>query len=371
MSALDHLGLALALAALAGVNLYLTAFMVGLAVRLDWPAFAETAALEGFANPAVMGVALVLFLVEFLVDKVPWADSLWDSIHTFLRPAGGALLAVGALAPGAGGLVGAGVAVLAVAAALLLHGTKAGVRLRINTSPEPFSNVVASVVEDALAACGFWFAASYPAAALPVFAAVLVLCGVAAPKLYRSSVAVLWLVWRKLRVPAGDAAAGEGDLATELTAEDGLALAEVVDGAEIGPVFVQFCITGKMRGAPGVGPNLRGRLIALAGQPGKLYFVRNKGWRGRVAAEIDVAGAMASHDSRFLSETVVLSCSSKRRLLHFHLHRGQHALAERIAGYLQRGDAADPVEGASLRPSGEGDSGWGGGGRGRRKRRKG
>jgi hypothetical protein len=340
MSGIEYLGLALALATLAGVYLYLTAFMVGLAVRLEWPAFAETAALDGFSNPAVMGVALVLFLVEFLVDKVPWADSLWDSIHTFIRPAGGALLALCALSPTAGGFAGAGVAVLAVSASLLAHSTKAGIRLRINTSPEPFSNIIASVIEDVLVACGFWLAGSSPGAALPVFVVVLVLFGIAAPKLYRSSMAVLWLIWRKLRVPAGKAAAGSDELPTALASDDESALSEFLGNVAVESVFAQFCVTGKVRGVPGLAPHLRGHLVALKGRRGELYFVGRKGWRGRRALAIDIAGAAASHDSRFLSETIVISCTADKCLLNFHLHRGQSALAEALADYLQEGGDA-------------------------------
>ncbi len=332
---MEHLGLALALATLAGFNLYLTTFLVGLGVRLGWFGAPEATGLDALANPAVMGVVLVLFLVEFLVDKIPWADSLWDTIHTFLRPAGAALLALGALDPEAGTMVRTGVTVLAVAAGLLAHMTKAGVRLRLNTSPEPFSNIGASVGEDLIVLAGFWLAALHPAIALWVFIALLVLMGVAAPALWRSSRAILWLIWRKLRMPADPKARGKAKFGKTLSAEDELAISEHFRVGEFKVALAQYCVTGKCRGIDGLGPHLRGMLVAAGDKPGWLYFVRRKGLRGRIASEIDAVGSVAGHESRFLSETVSVTNKSKKLLLNFDLHRGQYAAAEAIAGYLQ------------------------------------
>lgn len=335
MSPFAHFGLALALATLAGVNLYLTVFMVGLAVRLQWFGDWALSGLEVFANPAVMGVALVLFLVEFLLDKVPWVDSLWDSIHTFLRPAGGALLALSALAVGASPVAQTGMVILAVAASLLAHTTKAGIRLRINTSPEPFSNVAASVIEDVLVVAGFWLTLQSPTLAIPVFAGVLVLFALLAQRLIRSSRAILWLIWRKLRMPSDPKAHGRAKFSSQISGDDRLAVGEHFSAGSFEPSFTQFGVTGKTKGVSGLCANLRGTLIEARNKPGWLYFVRGRGLRGRQAVEVDVRGADISHESRFLSETVVIAGKGKKLLLTFHLHRGQHALAQALAEHLQ------------------------------------
>ena len=101
-----------------------------------------------FDNDVVIGAALVLYVVEFVADKIPWLDSLWDAIHTLIRPVGGALIAVAALgdaSPTVEGLV----ALLGGTLAAGTHFTKAGTRAAANTSPEPFSNWALSLAEDA------------------------------------------------------------------------------------------------------------------------------------------------------------------------------------------------------------------------------
>jgi len=151
---IDQLGIALGLATLAGLNLYLTVLVAGLAVRFEWVAlssgFGDLAAL---GNPWVIGVAGALFLIEFFADKLPFVDSVWDLVHTAIRPAGGIALALAAL--GDMHPVATVVAVLlAGSAALSTHGTKSGLRASLNLSPEPVSNSVASVTEDSLLLSG-------------------------------------------------------------------------------------------------------------------------------------------------------------------------------------------------------------------------
>jgi len=129
-----------------GINMYLTVAALGIAHRMeliDLPG-----KLEILANPVVIAVAGILFLIEFVADKIPYVDSAWDSVHTFIRPVGGAAIGYLALA-GYGPEWQVPVALLTGSIAFESHLTKATARAAINTSPEPLSNSVASLSEDA------------------------------------------------------------------------------------------------------------------------------------------------------------------------------------------------------------------------------
>ncbi|MEW6534627.1 MAG: DUF4126 domain-containing protein [Candidatus Auribacterota bacterium] len=128
-----------------GVNLYLTAAGLGIAHRLDW--LQLPGELETLANPLIIGIAVLMYIVEFFADKIPYVDSGWDTIHTLIRPLGGAALGYMALSD-AGPVLQYPVSLLTGAIALESHLTKATARLAINTSPEPVTNSVASVSED-------------------------------------------------------------------------------------------------------------------------------------------------------------------------------------------------------------------------------
>ena len=173
METLSLLGVALGFATLSGINLYLTTFLAGMAIRFNWLDLAEKyESLAVLANPWIIGVAGVLFLLEFFADKIPWLDSSWDAIHTFIRPVGGCLLALAAL-----GEMDPAVGVIAVllsgGTTLLTHASKAGSRLLINMSPEPVSNSIASLGEDALVIGGLSLMAFAPVVAFFVFLAVI------------------------------------------------------------------------------------------------------------------------------------------------------------------------------------------------------
>jgi hypothetical protein len=160
------LGTAVALAVASGLSLYGTVFVAGLAIRLGWvqlgPAFASFSALS---DPVVLSVAGGLFAVEFLADKVPVVDSVWDAIHTVIRPVGGALLAsraLGELSPVTEVLM----LLFLGGATLATHAAKATTRLAVNTSPEPVSNVLVSLTENGLVALAVWLALTHPLLAL-------------------------------------------------------------------------------------------------------------------------------------------------------------------------------------------------------------
>ncbi len=185
MNLIDQLGVALGLSALAGLNLYLTVLVAGCAVRFHWielsGSYQEMAVL---GHPWVLGVAGVLFLIEFFADKMPWVDSMWDLGHTVIRPAGAIFLTLAVL--GKMDPVAVTVAtLLAGGAALSTHGTKSGVRAFLNLSPEPISNSVASVTEDGLVLGGLGLIALAPGVALFVFIGVVILCTAAAIWLWR------------------------------------------------------------------------------------------------------------------------------------------------------------------------------------------
>src|SRR5438046_4478435 len=149
MERLNLLAVALGLAALVGVNLYLTVFATGLAIHFHWITLApDYQSLEVLANPWIITVAGVLYFLEFLADKIPWVDSIWDAVHTVIRPIGGALLAIQVLGHPSPALTVI-VALLAGGTSLIAHTAKAATRLASNTSPEPFSNIALSLGEDA------------------------------------------------------------------------------------------------------------------------------------------------------------------------------------------------------------------------------
>ncbi|MBL9178563.1 MAG: DUF4126 domain-containing protein [Verrucomicrobiaceae bacterium] len=185
MQILEQLGLGLGLASLAGLNLYLTVFLTGMLVRFDvLHLAAKYQTLEVLGHDWVLIAAGVLYAVEFFADKVPWLDSLWDSVHTFIRPMGGTILAMQALGemPAHMEVVGA---LLAGGAALTTHSAKAGTRLLANHSPEPASNIVLSIAEDILVVAGTLVMVLKPVIALCLFTAVLIVLWLLLPRLWR------------------------------------------------------------------------------------------------------------------------------------------------------------------------------------------
>jgi hypothetical protein len=161
MSPLETLGFALGTSFASGLNLYATVAAAGLFQRFGIVTLPEP--LQVLANPVVLGVTLTLFLVEFIADKIPYVDSAWDALHTFIRPPAAALLSYSAFA-------GEGVpeewklaaALLAGSVALTSHGAKASTRAAANASPEPVSNWTLSLLEDGFAVFLAWMAAEHP-----------------------------------------------------------------------------------------------------------------------------------------------------------------------------------------------------------------
>jgi Domain of unknown function (DUF4126) len=171
MDTVAFLGRTLGFSVAAGVNLYATVALIGLASRFGWVALPPEYAI--FDNDWVIASALFLYAVEFVADKVPWVDTLWDTVHTFVRPLGGAVVAVAALGDASPGMK-ALVALLGGTVAAGAHATKAGTRVVVNTSPEPFSNWIISLAEDGFVIALGLLALKYPLAALIVSSVVII-----------------------------------------------------------------------------------------------------------------------------------------------------------------------------------------------------
>jgi len=148
VSAIELIALASTVSLLAGWRLYLVTFAVGLAMKFGWVALPQQLhSLDVLANNWIIGIAALGTIAEFFADKVAWVDSLWDAVHSVVRPVGGALLSM-AIIDGGDPAWQVGSFLLGGGAALLAHAGKAGARALVNASPEPFSNIVVSTGED-------------------------------------------------------------------------------------------------------------------------------------------------------------------------------------------------------------------------------
>ncbi len=175
MGIMEIIGIAGSVALLSGWRLYLTVLATGLAMRYGAiPLPEHLQSLQVLANPWIMGAAGLAAFCEFFADKIMWLDSIWDAVHSLVRPLGGALLALAVIDPGDPAtqvlafILGGG-------ASLLAHGGKAGARAVINTSPEPVSNVAASTAEDVVTVGLLYLAYEYPVVAGAIALALLVL----------------------------------------------------------------------------------------------------------------------------------------------------------------------------------------------------
>jgi hypothetical protein len=177
MTGIELIALAASTSLLAGWRLYLVTLVTGLAMKFGYVALPEQLqALDVIANNWVIGIAAVGTFAEFFADKIAWVDSAWDGVHAFIRPLGGALLSLAIVDAGdpawqvASFLAGGG-------AALVAHAGKAGARALVNASPEPYSNVAVSTMEDVATGGLLALAIANPIAAA-IIAAILVFLSV-------------------------------------------------------------------------------------------------------------------------------------------------------------------------------------------------
>ena len=176
MGIVEIIGLAGSISLLSGWRIYLCTFAVGLAMRTGWLQLPEhIQSLDVLANPWVLGISAVGLTAEFFADKVPWLDSVWDGIHTLIRPIGGALLSM-AIVDAQDPTWQVISLLLGGSAALLSHSAKTGTRDAANTSPEPFSNMALSTGEDVVTGGLLALMLADPATAIVIAIVLLVAC---------------------------------------------------------------------------------------------------------------------------------------------------------------------------------------------------
>jgi len=257
MAGLDTLISLLGLPIASGINLYATILVLGLGQRFGWlQGLPEELAI--LANPIVLGLAGVLYSIEFFADKIPYLDTLWDGLHTFIRPAGAAYLA---LQSAAGYGPEAKLLAMFIGAALGLgsHATKAGTRLLVNTSPEPVSNSLVSIAEDFGVVALLALMYTYPWVALGVVLVLIALMAVIAPLLFR-------MIRFLLAGVAGVVASSFGTRDASLSPAPDWLTTKFPGSESAANARIYPCYARKVPGAPSFQP---GYLVVF---PGGLHF---------------------------------------------------------------------------------------------------
>ncbi len=185
MEHIASIGMAAALAWASGIRLYAVLFILGLVGHFHLFGWSLPKYLEVLGHPMVMGATGLLLFLEFFADKIPGLDSVWDAVHTFIRIPAGALLAAGVIGADDGNAWALVAALLGGTVTAGTHFLKSGSRVAINTSPEPVSNVVASVAEDAAVMGGLWLAFTHPLVFLGFFILFVLIAIWLIPKIWR------------------------------------------------------------------------------------------------------------------------------------------------------------------------------------------
>ena len=323
MDTLQQLAVALGLAGLSGLNLYLTVFVTGLAIQQHWIVLSDRYHdLAVLGDPAIIVIAGILYTLEFFADKVPWVDSLWDSVHTIIRPIGGAMLAIKVLGqpdPAFDVIIG----LMFGSVTLLTHTAKAGTRLLINGSPEPFSNIAMSLAEDATVVGGLALLNKHPFVFFTLMIAALAAIIYLAPKIFRSMRVKAWLAWRKLNASA--AQPGEISLPTHLTPDHDALFHKLNLLNERIAWAVPLITAGKKLPA-----HTGGHLVATVEDTRQVYFVGRRGF-SKIAAPLDLSGYKVAHETRFLCEKITLYPLDKRPKHVFLLDRSCSGIARKLA----------------------------------------
>jgi len=319
MNALVPLASALGLGVLAGTRLYLTVFVVGLLVRFDLLALPLA-----WRHASALGDTRILILaglgcaIEFVADKIPWVDSLWDTVHTVIRPVGAALVAA-SLFSGLDPVYQVALVLLAGGMAFTGHSAKAATRLAVNHSPEPFSNVALSLGEDAASAGALYLLVKHPWLLATAALIFLALFAWLAPRIYRAlraeltALRALWRHWLgRAREP-------------EVTAEDERLLKEMTGGGHAPVVFAAIG-TADVR-------ELRNRVGKLFLLDDQAVFLARR-WGRRVDRKI---GRVVSLEvrRRVLSDELALAGADGRRI-RFDLLAGQMERARAEADRYRR-----------------------------------
>jgi len=325
----NPIAVALSLACLAGIDLYLTVFATGLAIHLHWITLSPSyQSLEVLGQPWVIIIAGILYLLEFFADKVPWIDSAWDAVHTIIRPIGGALLALQVLGHHSP-IVDVLIILLGGSASLVTHTAKASTRLAANSSPEPASNIGLSVAEDVAVFGGLTLIHYNPILALSIFVIAIAAFLYFAPKVFRSMKAKIWLALNKLN------AAPDVRRAPTLPIALPSRLAPTFSKQNLLGETIAWavpCLSGRGRRIPA---NLFGALVATNEEPHKIVFVGRKNWKPFYQT-IDLEGSTVARDPQFLSENLVIVPKEGRGPKYcFLFTRSRGALVELIAEDLR------------------------------------
>ena len=298
MAPLQQLAGLLGVSVVSGVNLYLTVLVVGCAQRFHWVSGLPPD-LQVLAHPLVLGVAGGLFLLEFLADKVPFVTPVWDAIHTFIRPAGGALLALATV-----GQVSPALQVVAAITggtiALGAHGTKMGVRLLAHAAPEPGTHSLISLAEDLGVVGLLVLAYAHPQVAIPILVAILLAIAWLLPLVFRVAVFLVAALVARIRslFDPYPSAVPPRWVALRL-----LELGAPVD-SWVGRAFAR-----RVKGVPRLKPGYLARL------DGRWAFL-HRGWFGTKVVWMDEGRPQPAHiDPRVLWDDVVLQRAGKIQVL--------------------------------------------------------
>jgi hypothetical protein len=327
MDVLQTLAIALGLAALSGYSLYLTVFLTGLAVHFDWIHLApQYASLNVLADPAIIIISGILFVIEFFVDKIPWLDSLWDAIHTVIRPIGGALLAIQALGH-PGPVFNVIVGLIAGAVTFTSHSVKTGTRLIVNQSPEPFSNVAVSLGENLLVGGMFALLWTHPIVTLCILVVFFSVAFYFLPRIWRTIRIRIWFIRQKMKQPARRTAV---ELLASLPGSYERWFRKLVQPSQTVRWAVP-CITGKGKLIP---RDQFGYLTATEEELAKLFFVV-KGWFSS-AKLFEIEEFEPTLKQKFLYEEIILFTPGKSDRYSFRFDRTQAGLAPLVLEDLKR-----------------------------------
>lgn len=321
METLELLGVALGLASLAGINLYLTVFVTGLAVRFGWIALSpEYASLSVLGDPIILAISGFFFFVQFFADKIPWLDSAWDSVHTFIRPVGGACLAILVLGD-ANPVFEVVVGLLGGGTALATHSAKATSRLVVNTSPEPFSNIGSSFLEDGIVVGGLALLAWSPVVALVVLILAIATIGFFGTKLLRCARTRIGFAWKKLTEKA-DPRTGEMEMRIPVDVD--CALHRKLE-KEVRVSWVVPAVSSKL---PGVPPDVSGHLFCLQDPSNSLFWAGKVWFRYKIVEIPAISGSKMAYDCGFLYDVLCIHDPAGTNKYRLFIDRPSRSLAK-------------------------------------------
>jgi uncharacterized protein DUF4126 len=328
MEVLQTLSIALGLAALSGLSLYLTVFATGLAIHLGWLHLtAQYSSLSILGEPPILILSGALFFLEFFADKIPWVDSIWDAVHTVIRPVGGAFLAVRTLGD-TSPVFDVIVALLGGTMSFASHSVKTSTRLIVNSSPEPFSNIAVSTIENAVVIGSVALLWHYP---IWVFASMVILLAVAfyfLPRLWRSISMRIWFISRKLNQRAGQPIVS---LPTHLPSRFNSTFGKLT-GPDFNVAWAVPCVSGKGKF---LDPNRFGYLVAVRERASKVYFITKRLFGG-ASTLLEIEDFNVALERRMLFDELNLFSPGKNRRFVFLFDRGNADLATKVADDLRR-----------------------------------